>query len=165
MGPLPAGGIDALGGQPIDEEWLARMTRLLARLKNLRWRYQEGTSGRGRSKMGMLNATGCTSVWGSTFPFNPYPFPWANHLFQDAPSVAMGVFEGHARQMGEGFKALRIAELELAASTPRRSTTASSNSSTGSSSTTTSCACCRRSRCWAATGPCSTSASRTCRGP
>jgi pyruvate-ferredoxin/flavodoxin oxidoreductase len=102
------------GGQPIDEEWLSRMTRLLAQLKDLRWRYQEGTSGRGRSKMGMLNATGCTSVWGSTFPFNPYPFPWANHLFQDSPSMAMGVFEGHMARMAEGFRAVRRAELELA---------------------------------------------------
>ncbi len=61
----------------------------------------------------MLNATGCTSVWGSTFPFNPYPFPWANHLFQDSVSVAMGVFEGHMAKMADGFRAIRIAELEL----------------------------------------------------
>jgi pyruvate-ferredoxin/flavodoxin oxidoreductase len=61
----------------------------------------------------MLNATGCTSVWGSTYPFNPYPFPWANHLFQDPASMAMGVFEGHMTKMAEGFKAVRMAELEL----------------------------------------------------
>ena len=67
------------------------MTGLLARLKDLHWRYVEGSSGLGRSNMGMLNATGCTSVWGSTYPFNPYPFPWSNHLFQDSTSLAMGV--------------------------------------------------------------------------
>ena len=71
-----------------------------------------GPTGKGRSDMGMINNTGCTTVWGSTYPFNPYPFPWANHLFQDGPSVAMGIFEAHARQMGDGFKAIRIAELE-----------------------------------------------------
>jgi len=102
------------GGQPIDPDWLTRVTGLLARLKELRWRYQEGTTGRGRSKLGMLNATGCTSVWGSTFPFNPYPFPWANHLFQDSPSLAMGVFEGHMARMADGFRAVRLAERELA---------------------------------------------------
>jgi pyruvate-ferredoxin/flavodoxin oxidoreductase len=64
--------------------------------------------------MGMINSTGCTSVWGSTYPFNPYPFPWANHLFQDSPSMAMGIFEGHMAKMAEGFKAIRTAELELA---------------------------------------------------
>jgi pyruvate-ferredoxin/flavodoxin oxidoreductase len=104
----------AEGGKPIDEEWLSRMSRLLATLKKLRWKYEQGTTGRGRSTMGMLNATGCTSVWGSTFPFNPYPFPWANHLFQDSPSLAMGVFEGHMTKMAEGFRAIRTAELELA---------------------------------------------------
>ena len=104
----------ARGGQPIDQEWLRRVTALLAELKDLRWRYAEGTTGRGRSRMGMINATGCTSVWGSTFPYNPYPFPWANHLFQDSPSMAMGVFEGHMARMADGFRAVRKAEMELA---------------------------------------------------
>jgi pyruvate-ferredoxin/flavodoxin oxidoreductase len=102
------------GGRPIDQDWLRNVTGLLGQLKALRWRYQEGTTGRGRSPMGMLNSTGCTSVWGSTYPYNPYPFPWANHLFQDSPSLAMGVFEGHMAKMAEGFRAVRKAELELA---------------------------------------------------
>ncbi|MEM7433571.1 MAG: 2-oxoacid:acceptor oxidoreductase family protein [Myxococcota bacterium] len=103
----------AHGGQPIDQDWLRRMTQLVAQLEDLKWKYTDGTTGRGRTSLGMINATGCTSVWGSTYPFNPYPFPWANHLFQDTPSMAMGVFEGHMAKMAEGFKALRIAELEL----------------------------------------------------
>ncbi|MBT8152211.1 MAG: 2-oxoacid:acceptor oxidoreductase family protein, partial [Gammaproteobacteria bacterium] len=102
------------GGQPIDPAWLKRVTGVLAKLKDLRGRYTESDSGKGRSNMGMLNATGCTSVWGSTYPFNPYPFPWSNHLFQDSASLAMGVFEGHMVKMAEGFKAIRSAELELA---------------------------------------------------
>jgi pyruvate-ferredoxin/flavodoxin oxidoreductase len=53
-------------------------------------------------------------VWGSTYPFNPYPFPWSNHLFQDSASLAMGVYEGHMAKMAEGFKTIRAAELELA---------------------------------------------------
>jgi pyruvate-ferredoxin/flavodoxin oxidoreductase len=101
------------GSQPIDPAWLKRVTGLVARLKDLKYCYAEGTGGRGRSTMGMLNATGCTSVWGSTYPFNPYPFPWSNHLFQDSASLAMGVFEGHMAKMAEGFRAIRCAELEL----------------------------------------------------
>lgn len=101
------------GSKPIDQVWIKRTTQLLAKLKNLKWRYVEGTSGSGRSRMGMINATGCSSVWGSTYPFNPYPFPWANHLFQDSASMAMGIFEGHMAKMAEGFKAVRMAELEL----------------------------------------------------
>ncbi|NND66020.1 MAG: pyruvate ferredoxin oxidoreductase, partial [Halioglobus sp.] len=102
------------GDTPIDTVWLARVNGLIAGLKDLKWRYEEGVSGRGRAAMGMLNATGCTSVWGSTWPFNPYPFPWSNHLFQDSASLAMGVFEGHMAKMAEGFRAIRAAELELA---------------------------------------------------
>ena len=102
------------GGQPIDEDWLRRVTLLVAKLKDLLGQYTEGTSGRGRAAMGMINATGCTSVWGSTYPLNPYPYPWANHLFQDSPSMAMGVFEGHMAKMAAGFKVIRMAELELA---------------------------------------------------
>ena len=105
---------EATGGQPIDQEWLRRTTGLVARLEKLVWRYRQGTTGKGRSSMGMINATGCTSVWGSTYPYNPYPFPWANHLFQDTASMAMGVFEGHMAKMAEGFRAVRQAELELA---------------------------------------------------
>ena len=97
----------------IDRQWLARVTRTLAVLKDLQWRYIDGTTGKGRAKLGMLNSTGCTSVWGSTYPFNPYPFPWSNHLFQDSTSLAMGIFEGHMVKMAQGFKAIRQAELEL----------------------------------------------------
>jgi len=101
------------GSHPIDQTWLRRMTGLVAKLEQLKWKYVEGTTGRGRTSMGIINSTGCTSVWGSTYPFNPYPFPWANHLFQDSPSMAMGIFEGHMAKMAEGFKAIRTAELEL----------------------------------------------------
>ncbi len=79
-------------------------------LKDLKWRYEEGPSGRGRAHLGFTNSTGCSSVWGSSYPYNPYPFPWVNHLFQDAPSVAVGVFEGHMRKMADGFIHLRRAE-------------------------------------------------------
>ncbi len=102
------------GGRPIDPEWLRRTAQLLARLRDLRWRYQEGITGRGRARMGIVNSTGCTSVWGSTYPFNPYPFPWTNHLFQDSPSMAMGIFEGHMAKMADGFRAIRQTKLELA---------------------------------------------------
>lgn len=104
------------GGEPIDQQWLRGVTDLLAKLKDLKWKYAEGPTGRGRANTGILNATGCSSVWGSTFPFNPYPFPWANHLFQDTASLAMGVFEGHMQKMADGFRAIRIARHVVAGS-------------------------------------------------
>ncbi|MDH5380393.1 MAG: 2-oxoacid:acceptor oxidoreductase family protein [Cyclobacteriaceae bacterium] len=99
--------------EPIDQDWLKHVNKLINDLKQLKWKYTQGTTGKGRSSMGMTNSTGCTSVWGSTYPYNPYPFPWANHLFQDSPSVAMGIFEGHMAKMADGFKTIRRAELEL----------------------------------------------------
>jgi pyruvate-ferredoxin/flavodoxin oxidoreductase len=92
---------------------LDRLLRLIRDLKDLAWRYTSGPSSKGRSAMGMTNATGCSSVWGSTYPLNPYPFPWVNHLFQDAPSIAIGIFDGHMRKMADAFRTVREAELEL----------------------------------------------------
>jgi pyruvate-ferredoxin/flavodoxin oxidoreductase len=89
---------------------VALINRTIEELKELKWRYEKGPSGRGRARMGFSNSTGCTSVWGATFPFNPYPFPWVSHLFQDSPSVAVGLFEGHMRKMASGFISMRRAE-------------------------------------------------------
>ena len=86
---------------------LKRLTDSVAALRELRWRYVEGPSGRGRAQLGIANSTGCSSVWGSTYPYNPYPFPWVNHLFQDAPSIAIGIFEGHMRKMADAVITLR----------------------------------------------------------
>jgi pyruvate-ferredoxin/flavodoxin oxidoreductase len=110
LSDLSAGLDRAHQAQPVDPQWLQWVTGLLDKLRHLKGQY---TTAQPRAEMGIVNATGCTSVWGSTFPFNPYPFPWTNHLFQDAPSIALGLFEGHMRKMGEGFKAIRMARLEL----------------------------------------------------
>lgn len=98
---------------PVDPKWLRWATQLLEKLRHLKWLYTDGQTNQGRATMGIINSTGCTSVWGSTFPFNPYPFPWTSHLFQDSPSVAMGIFEGHMAKMAAGFKTIRQARLEL----------------------------------------------------
>jgi pyruvate-ferredoxin/flavodoxin oxidoreductase len=103
-------------GIPLEEtkrQHVERISTMLRHLRELRWRYTEGPGGRGRATCGVTNATGCSSVWASTFPYNPYPFPWVSHLAQDAPSIAIGVFEGHMRKMALGFAAVRRAELEL----------------------------------------------------
>jgi len=90
---------------------LAGLNGALHALRDLRWRYVEGPSGNGRASMGMANSTGCSSVWGSTWPYNPYPFPWVNHLFQDSPSIAIGLFEAHMRKMADDIATVRRAEL------------------------------------------------------
>jgi len=89
---------------------LTLLQKTKAELEHLKWLYVQGPSGRGRVPLGIANSTGCASVWGSTYPYNPYPFPWVNHLFQDSPSLAIGLFEGHMRKMGDHFLTLRRAE-------------------------------------------------------
>ncbi|MGD2123653.1 MAG: 2-oxoacid:acceptor oxidoreductase family protein, partial [Gemmatimonadota bacterium] len=109
-----ADGADAtLKVKDEDKGLFETLNKSIKELKELRWRYTEGPGGRGRAHMAMTNSTGCSSVWGSTYPYNPYPFPWVNHLFQDAPSIAIGIFEGHMRKMGDNFMTVRKAELLL----------------------------------------------------
>jgi pyruvate-ferredoxin/flavodoxin oxidoreductase len=45
----------------------------------------------GPEKIGIVGATGCNSVYGSTYPFNPFAVPWTNSLFENAPADAMGI--------------------------------------------------------------------------
>jgi pyruvate ferredoxin oxidoreductase beta subunit len=45
----------------------------------------------GPESMGIVAATGCNTVFGSTYPFNPYRVPWTNSLFENAPAVSLGV--------------------------------------------------------------------------
>jgi pyruvate ferredoxin oxidoreductase beta subunit len=40
---------------------------------------------------GIIAATGCNTVYTSTYPYNPYLVPWTNSLFENAPADAMGV--------------------------------------------------------------------------
>jgi pyruvate-ferredoxin/flavodoxin oxidoreductase len=99
---------------PLDQSKVERLRLIndsLHQLRDLKWRYVEGPSGNGRAPLGMANSTGCSSVWGSTYPYNPYPFPWVNHLFQDSPSIAIGLFEAHMRKMADNFVSVRRAEL------------------------------------------------------
>ena len=99
--------------QPIDPQWLRWALQLIAKLKHLKSSYSLDSSEAGRASLGMTESSHSSSAHRATFPFNPYPFPWASHLSQDAPSLAMGLFEGHMVKMAEGFKAIRTAELEI----------------------------------------------------
>jgi len=45
----------------------------------------------GADNVGVVNSTGCSTVYGSTFPYNPWSVPWTNSLFENGPTDAMGV--------------------------------------------------------------------------
>jgi len=62
----------------------------------------EGLPAKGMSAMGMTVHTGCSTVYGSTHPSNPHPYPWMNSLFQDGSTIGWLVAESfivdHARR-------------------------------------------------------------------
>jgi pyruvate ferredoxin oxidoreductase beta subunit len=45
----------------------------------------------GPESTAIIAATGCNSVYGSTYPYNPFRVPWSNSLFENTTAVAMGV--------------------------------------------------------------------------
>jgi len=45
----------------------------------------------GPTSMGIVAETGCNTVFGSTYPFNPFTVPWTNSLFENGPADAMGI--------------------------------------------------------------------------
>ncbi len=96
--------------EPVRAERIAKAIKTLEkRLFNL----ESGPTGNGPASTVIANATGCSSVYASTFPFNPYNDPWVNSLFQDTPAVAKGIFEGLAAEATGDIIALRTAKLEL----------------------------------------------------
>ena len=61
----------------------------------------------GADNFGMVASTGCNTVYTSTYPYNPYTIPWANSLFENAPTFAMGV-RSRWNQMGWDDKKLWV---------------------------------------------------------
>lgn len=45
----------------------------------------------GRDNIGIVNSTGCSTVYASTYPYNPWAVSWTNSLFENGPTDAMGV--------------------------------------------------------------------------
>ncbi len=62
----------------------------------------EGRLANGMSTMFMGASTGCNTVYGSTPPSNPHPYPWMNSLFQDGATISWLLAESlmltHARR-------------------------------------------------------------------
>ncbi|HHB78899.1 MAG TPA: oxidoreductase, partial [Saprospiraceae bacterium] len=57
----------------------------------------EGHMPNGMSAMAMTANTGCNTVYGSTPPNNPHPYPWMNSLFQDGTTIGWIVGESFIR--------------------------------------------------------------------
>jgi pyruvate ferredoxin oxidoreductase beta subunit len=59
----------------------------------------------GPESMGLVAATGCNTVFGGTYPYNPFLVPWTNSLFENAPAVALGI---RARWDADGHPERRL---------------------------------------------------------
>ncbi|MGR5294952.1 2-oxoacid:acceptor oxidoreductase family protein [Vibrio mediterranei] len=105
--------LDVIVEQDSENSRTQRLVRTIETLEKRLFLFEHGPTGNGPSDALIANATGCSSVYASTFPANPYNDPWVNSLFQDTPAVAKGLFEGEAANQLEQFKALRTAKLEL----------------------------------------------------
>lgn len=62
---------------------------------------------RGQENIGIINSTGCTTVYGSTYPYNPWGVSWTNSLFENGPTDAMGI-RARWDQMGWEDKSLWV---------------------------------------------------------
>ena len=96
-----------------DPARLNRMAEAVKIIEKRLYNLESGPTGRGPSSATFANATGCSSVYASTFPFNAFSDPWVNSLFQDSAPVAKGIFEGISADAVEDFRAIRCARLDL----------------------------------------------------
>jgi pyruvate-ferredoxin/flavodoxin oxidoreductase len=75
----------------------------------------DGRMANGMSVMAMAAHTGCNTVYGSTAPNNPHPYPWMNSLFQDG--ITVGWLMGESFIVDHGRRSVipeRLADILLA---------------------------------------------------
>ncbi len=80
----------AANGPIGDEDLVAALVSAL-RVEAFNHQKLQSTDGRlanGMSVMFMGASTGCNTVYGSTPPSNPHPYPWMNSLFQDGATIS-----------------------------------------------------------------------------
>jgi pyruvate-ferredoxin/flavodoxin oxidoreductase len=90
---------------PISDEQIIKAIVAVLRQDAFNHRDLQAVDGRhanGMSVMFMGASTGCNTVYGSTPPSNPHPYPWMNSLFQDGATISWLLSESvvlnHARR-------------------------------------------------------------------
>jgi len=90
---------------PISDEQIIKAVVAVLRQDAFNHRDLQAVDGRqanGMSVMFMGASTGCNTVYGSTPPSNPHPYPWMNSLFQDGATISWLLGESlildHARR-------------------------------------------------------------------
>ena len=75
---------------PISNERVVEVIASVLRQEAFNHQELQALDGRlpnGQSVMAMAAHTGCNTVYGSTPPNNPHPYPWMNSLFQDGSTI------------------------------------------------------------------------------
>lgn len=66
----------------------------------------------GADHVGVIVASGCDSVYGAVFPYNPYKVPWTNTLSGNAPADALGIRRGWDRDGNQNRKLWVLGSME-----------------------------------------------------
>ena len=75
---------------PISDEEIVDALATLLEQESFNHKHLQALDGRldnGQCVMAMAAHTGCNTVYGSTPPNNPHPYPWMNSLFQDGATI------------------------------------------------------------------------------
>lgn len=93
----------------VNRRHLELLTRIRLDVDTLLGAYEHASHGDGRARLAAAFGTSDASGARSTFPWNPYPFPWIFHLREQAPSIAEGLYEGVQSRMMDTFRTVRTA--------------------------------------------------------
>ncbi|MDZ7637947.1 MAG: 4Fe-4S binding protein [Bryobacterales bacterium] len=66
----------------------------------------------GADSVGVVAASGCDSVYGAVFPYNPYKVPWTNTLSGNAPADALGIRRSWNREGNRDRKLWVLGSME-----------------------------------------------------
>ena len=96
----------------MDTKALTRKTELVDALKSLKWVLEEGPTGVGRARYGMLIAGEKSMNWAKQYPANNFSNPSIIYWNGSAPEQTLGLFHGQLRYLLDNVKLLRRAALE-----------------------------------------------------
>jgi pyruvate-ferredoxin/flavodoxin oxidoreductase len=93
---------EATHGPITDEQVVAAIANVLRQdaFNHKELQSVDGRAANGMSVMMMGASTGCNTVYGSTPPSNPHPYPWMNSLFQDGATISWLLGESLILQHG-----------------------------------------------------------------
>ncbi|MFC1481183.1 2-oxoacid:acceptor oxidoreductase family protein [Candidatus Neomarinimicrobiota bacterium] len=95
---------EAIAERGITDEQLVEALVVILRQDAFNHRDLQALDGRlanGMAVMAMTAHTGCNSVYGSTPPNNPHPYPWMNSLFQDGVTIGWILGESFIASHGQ----------------------------------------------------------------